>query len=594
MKSNKQINKYQVVFSLQKENYYELFRVKDNNNSKYFLKLINLAKLEDLQYESIGQNVLEINILENVSHANIMSQVDSGYCVVDGQRYAFSVSDFVSGETLINKLTREKICTVYEVKNIIIGILNGLKYLHSLKEPIIHNGISPKSIMLDLSKEIPIARLMNFGHARRLNSQNLKCYMGGLSPFYMAPEMFKGLYSTITDLYAVGVLMYQMLFGILPWYIDLKNIPAKDRESAIISARKHPLPIPDLRVFELDDNLLNILSKALSQDVDERFQNAEDFLKALNGEILIKDGIYEKFNINPKNQKSDEKIDNPKKGNGFEDVAGMIELKQRFQEEVIDLIQRPEKYKKLRVKIPNGILLYGPPGCGKTFIAEKFAEELGCNYIYVHCSDVASPYIHGGQEKIAALFQQARDNAPTVLFLDELDAMITDRAKHHNVSESGEVNEFLSQLNNCGEDGVLVIGATNKPSMIDPAALRSGRLDIKIYVPAPSEEEREALFRLALKDISSTDIDYTKLANLTKGYVSKDICVLVNKAALLSAKEDKDSIDMATLLLALEKSSSELPSVSQMELEEHENIRLQFESKKTSRKPIGFRANKEE
>ena len=102
------------------------------------------------------------------------------------------------------------------------------------------------------------------------------------------------------------------------------------------------------------------------------------------------------------------------------------------------------------MSIPNGLLFYGPPGCGKTFFAERFAEEIGCNYMYVLCSDVASPYIHGGQEKIANLFEEARKNAPTILFLDEVEAMIMDRSKHNNVSEQGEVNEFLGQLNNCG------------------------------------------------------------------------------------------------------------------------------------------------
>lgn len=587
------INKYQVVFPLLKDNYYELLRVTDNNNNRYFLKLINLAKLGDLQYDSTLQNVLEIDIKQNISHPNIMTQVDSGFCVVDGQRYAFSVSDFISGEILSDKLKREKICSVYEAKNITSGILNALKYLHSLKEPIIHNGISPMSVMLDLSKEFPIAKLMNFGYARKLNEQNIKCYMEGLSPFYMAPEMFKGLYSTRTDLYAVGVLMYQMLFGFVPWNVDLKNIPVKDRESAIISARRHALPIPDLKIFELDDNLLNILSKSLSQDVDERFQSAEEFLKALNGESHIKDVFYEKFDVCSKKERSDEKVENIRKGNGFEDVAGMIELKQRLQEEVIDLIKHPEKYKKLRVKVPNGILLYGPPGCGKTFVAEKFAEELGCNYMYVHCSDVASPYIHGGQEKIAALFQQAKENAPTVLFLDEIDAMLTDRSRHTNVSESGEVNEFLSQLNNCGENGVVVVGATNKPTMIDPAALRSGRLDIKVYVPAPSEEEREQLLRLSMKDIAATDVDFRQLAVRTKGYVSKDICVLVNKAAMISARQDEETIKMATILNAIEKSKGELPSVSASELQKHEQIRNEFESKNNIRRPIGFNVPKE-
>ena len=282
------------------------------------------------------------------------------------------------------------------------------------------------------------------------------------------------------------------------------------------------------------------------------------------------------------------------KKHGFASVAGLHKLKQRLNEEVIDLIRNPEQYKKLRVQIPNGILLYGPPGCGKTFIAEKFAEELGSNYMYVQCSDVASPYIHGGQEKIAAIFKEAREKAPTVLFLDELDAMLARRDRQNNVSQAGEVNEFLTQLNNCAENRVIVIGATNNPQVLDPAALRSGRLDIKVYVPAPNEEERIALLKLELIGRAAVDINYAQLTKMTEGFVSKDVCALVNKAALISAKEGRESINMNAMKEALERSKGELPSVSASVLKQHEQIRDEFEHRKApSRRQIGFNTGDE-
>ena len=428
---------------------------------------------------------------------------------------------------------------------------------------------------------------MDFDHARKLNKENLKCYMNGLSPFYLAPEMFKGLYSTRTDLYAVGALMYHMIYGMQPWEVDLKDVPVKEREQVILAARQRPLPIPDVKVFEMDEQLINVIAKALMQDVDKRFQNADEFLKALGGESSIVCSNFEKFDVTPAKTKESEAIKPEKKGNGFADVAGMDELKRRLNEEVIDIIKKPEKYKRLRVKIPNGILLYGPPGCGKTYIAEKFAEEVGCNYMYVHCSDVASPYIHGGQEKIAALFEKARENAPTVLFLDELDAMLADRSRHNNVSEYGEVNEFLTQLNNCADNHVFVIGATNNPKGIDSAALRSGRLDIKVYVPAPDESERIALFKLYLKDIVADDVDYDLLAQKTVGYVSKDVCSLINNAARETAKADLEFISMQTLLDTIEKYKNQFPSVSKDVLKLHERLRAEFENH-IDRKPIGF------
>lgn len=581
------IEQYKVVFLLRKGAYYDVYRVVDAKDGKYFLKLINLAKLDKLQLNPATGKICEIEIKREMSHPNIMRQVDSGETIIDGQRYAYSVSDFIPGELLSENISRKGGCSIYDMKHIITGILNALKYLHSQKEPIIFNGISPNNIMLNLSAGSPISLLMDFDRARKLNKENLKCYMNGLSPFYLAPEMFKGLYSTRTDLYSVGALMYHMVYGMQPWEVDLKDVPVKDREQIILSARKRPLPIPDIKVFEMDEQLINVIAKSLMQDVDKRFQNADEFLKALGGESSIVCSNFEKIDMSPAKTKPSEATMQKKKGNGFADVAGMDELKKRLNEEVIDIIKNPEKYKRLRVKIPNGILLYGPPGCGKTYIAEKFAEEVGCNYMYVHCSDVASPYIHGGQEKIAALFDKAREDAPTVLFLDELDAMLADRSKHNNVSEYGEVNEFLTQLNNCADNHVFVIGATNNPKGIDSAALRSGRLDIKVYVPAPDESERIALFKLYLKDIVADDVDYELLAQKTDGYVSKDVCSLVNNAARETARADQEFISMETLLDTIERYKNQFPSVSKDVLKQHERLREEFENH-IDRKPVGF------
>lgn len=581
------IEQYKVVFLLRKGSYYDVYRVVDNKDGKYFLKLINLAKLDELQFNPATDQICEIEMKREISHPNIMRQIDSGEAIIDGQRYAYSVSDFIPGELLSENISRKGGCSIYDMKHIVTGLLNALKYLHSQKVPIIFNGISPNRIMLNLSSGTPIPLLMDFDHARKLNKVNLKCYMKGLSPFYLAPEMFKGLYSTRTDLYAVGALMYHIVYGMQPWEVDLNDVPVKDREQFVLSARQRPLPIPDIKVFEMDDQLINVIAKALMQDVDKRFQNADEFLKALGGENSIVCSNFEKIDMSPAKTKPSEATTQEKKGNGFADVAGMDELKKRLNEEVIDIIKNPEKYKRLRVKIPNGILLYGPPGCGKTYIAEKFAEEVGCNYMYVHCSDVASPYIHGGQEKIAALFEKANENAPTVLFLDELDAMLADRSRHNNVSEYGEVNEFLTQLNNCADNHVFVIGATNNPKGIDSAALRSGRLDIKVYVPAPDESERIDLFKLYLKDIVEDDVDYDLLAQKTDGYVSKDVCSLINNAARETARANLELISMQTLLDTIEKYKNQFPSVSTDVLKQHERLREEFENH-IDRKPIGF------
>ena len=288
MSQVKDIEKYHVVFPLWEGPYFEIFRVEDSQKNKFFLKLINIAKLKELQFANAEEyRISEIEIMRGLSHANIMRLVDDGETIVNGQRYSYWVSNFVAGELLADNNSRKGITTVYDMKVIVTGILNALKYLHSLPDPVIYNGISPKGIILNLSSGSPVPMLSDFGHAQILNKENRKCFIDGLSPFYLAPEMFKGLFSTRTDLYSVGALMYHLVYGIQPWQIDLKKIPEKERIQAVLSARKAPLPIPNIRTLEVNDELLSIMAKALSQAVDERFQNADEFLKALSGETHI-------------------------------------------------------------------------------------------------------------------------------------------------------------------------------------------------------------------------------------------------------------------------------------------------------------------
>ena len=167
--------------------------------------------------------------------------------------------------------------------------------------------------------------------------------------------------------------------------------------------------------------------------------------------------------------------------------------------------------------------------------------------------------------------------------------MIKDRSKHTNVSEAGEVNEFLAQLNNCGQDGVIVIGATNKPNEIDEAALRAGRLELKYYIPQPDVETRKSLFRLNLKN-RKTDfgINYDRLAELTENYVSADIRLIVDTAARLVFRRREEKITMAILEEAISQTK---PSLTPEMIKRHEAIRDRFEGNEPvvpERKRIGF------
>ena len=580
------IDSYKVVFPIKDAAYAETYRVKDASGKNYFLKLFNYAKLHRTQFDEHG-NVLELEISKLLKHPNLTAYQDSGEILQNGQKMAYIVYDFISGETVVQKVARDQRCSVYDAKQIIFGVLNGLKYLHNLPTPVIHNELTIENVMLDMSKGTPVPKIIDFGYARFLNQGNKSYQREGLNPFYMAPESFNGVFTAQTDLYSVGVMLYHIIFGIPPHFLDISSYKANyaEVEEAILAERNKPLKVPNTGKKEIDDNIINVIAKAIATNVDDRFQSADEFIKALNGEIKVIPAAKK-----ASGSKSVEEQDAKKKvGNGFADVAGMSDLKAQLQSDVIDLLQNPEQAKSLGLYIPNGLLLYGPPGCGKTYFAEKFAEEIGCNYQYVKCSDIASPYIHGGQEKIAAIFDDARKNAPTILFFDEIDAMIKDRSKHTNVSEAGEVNEFLAQLNNCGQDGVIVIGATNKPNEIDEAALRAGRLELKYYIPQPDYDTRKALFRINLKK-RKTDfgIDYDKLAELTENYISADIRLVVDTAARMVFRRREDKITMAILQEAI---ATTRPSITIDMIKKHEAIRDAFEGKKpveTERKKIGF------
>lgn len=236
---------------------------------------------------------------------------------------------------------------------------------------------------------------------------------------------------------------------------------------------------------------------------------------------------------------------------GFESVAGMKSLKQQLIADVINPLKHPEKFKKFNVSIPNGIILYGPPGCGKTFIVRKLAEELGYNFFEVKHSDLATPYIHGSVNNIGKAFEIAKQNAPAVLFFDEISALVPDRKNLHESSshKEEEVSEFLMQLNDASENKILVVGATNYIERIDPAVLRNGRFDKKIYVSPPDFEARKALFKIGLNTRPhDKNIDFDHLAKITEGLTCADIIEgIIEPSARNAANLNKDLIEQDLL-----------------------------------------------
>lgn len=570
----------------------ETYRVKGSDGKMYFLKLFNYIKLHHSAFDR-DNNLLEIEFIKKIDHKNVVSFKDSGELIYEGKKFGYLILNFIAGETLAEKITREPFSNYYDIQQVILDVLNGLSYLHQLPEPIIHNEITPQNIMLDLSSDIPKAIIIDFGFARSFHQSTKVFNKVGLNLNYVASECFNGLYSPQSDIFSFGAVMYQLLFGLPPWFMDVSKFQA-DRTNAeenILQERSKPLSFPKIsKDFVGYDETVNlILKKALSQDTENRFQSADEFIQALNGEIEVED--IDKVHKVKSDDKPNKKIQSKKsKGRGFDAIAGMKELKEQLQLDVIDALNSPEEYAKYGVTIPNGMLLYGPPGCGKTFFAKHFAEEVGFNFMLATPSTLKSRYINATQENIAQMFAEAEKNAPTIIFIDEINELLPNRDSDAHEMAKSAVNEMLAQMDRTGEKGIFIIGATNYPDMIDPAMLRAGRLDKKFYLPPPDFDARKLMFEMYLKNRPlDFGMDYSQLSKLTENYVSSDIEYLADEASRLALKT-KSRISMK-ILEEIIKSTK--PSVTLQELKKYEIIRTkmvgEIVEQKNERPRIGFK-----
>lgn len=580
-------NRYTVVFPHKEGTYAETYRVRDTSGKLRFLKLIYYSKLQYSQFDKDG-SIIEVEVAKLLNHPNVCKYMDSGKLIANGQQLAYIVTEFVSGETLDKKINRDGDLSVYEIKQVVKALLSALQYLHTQSTPIIHNEVTIQNLMLDLSGTLENLKLIDFGYARFLNQEPAKPNLKQLNPFYMAPERLNGVGCVQSDLFSVGVVLYQLVYDELPWFFDTSRMSDQQIVEKLESVREHMLRMPEIDLFEYDEQLKNIISKALSTEVEERFQSAGEFIKALDGEIQVeKPAPKQKVKDGEKKEASiPRKV---AKGEGFAAISGMDELKELLQREVIDVITNPEEYARYGLTIPNGMLLYGPPGCGKTFFAKHFAEEVGFNYMEVKPSTLKSKWVNATQENIGKMFAEAEENAPTVIFIDEMNELVPNR-DNGNVHEMtlGAVNEMLAQMDRTGEKGIFIIGATNYPNMIDPAILRAGRLDKKYYLAPPDKKARELMLKMYLeKRPYDFGIDYEHLADLTKNYVSADLKLIVDDASR-KALVNKSKI---TQRILEEVIASTKPSLSEKELQKYERIKAEMNGEKieTNKRPkIGF------
>jgi SpoVK/Ycf46/Vps4 family AAA+-type ATPase len=216
----------------------------------------------------------------------------------------------------------------------------------------------------------------------------------------------------------------------------------------------------------------------------------------------------------------------------FADVGGMEPVKEEVRMKIILPLQQPDLFRAYGKKIGGGILLYGPPGCGKTFLARATAGEVKAGFLAVGISDVLDMWIGQSEKNLHAIFEQARSHRPCVLFFDEVDALGANRTDMLKSGGRQIINQFLSELDGvaASNEGVLILAATNAPWHLDPAFRRPGRFDRILFVPPPDAPARAAIFRLVLKGKPVAEIDFDGLAKKTDGFSGADIKAVVDMA----------------------------------------------------------------
>ena len=232
----------------------------------------------------------------------------------------------------------------------------------------------------------------------------------------------------------------------------------------------------------------------------------------------------------------------------FDDVAGLKEEKEEVAE-IIDFLKNPKKFQKMGARIPKGVLLVGPPGTGKTLLAKAVAGEANCPFYFISGSDFVELFVGVGASRVRDMFKQAKQSAPCLIFIDEIDAVGRERGTGlgggHDEREQ-TLNQLLTEMDGFGaNEGIIIMAATNRPDVLDPALLRPGRFDRQITVSLPDSNERKAILEVHAKDkILGKDINLEAVSKRTPGFSGADLENLLNEAALLTVRRNKDAISM--------------------------------------------------
>ena len=548
-KKGEKIGKYVIHSFIKKGIVAESYTVLGPDDMMYFMKVYVFRSIPREQLFE-GKEVYEIQLCKELNtdeNQNVVRYVDNGEVKKGNVVYHYLVTEFYRGMLLFDAVRQEGPFDLEDAVQITLCVLTGLSFIHS--RALIHNDIRPSNIMLqELDDGMLMPTIIDLGHISYMVKGRPTFADEDLMPYFRAPETFHAVYTVKSDIFSTGALLYFLLFGKSPWEdMDLRTLDGDKQKiaDAVKKARKQDLVLETDEV-KLPDYVKAILLKALAKKPNDRFASAAEFAQALFEQVmpeLAKRMDEETPDANPQTEQNQGNVVpitfKKGSGSGFDNVTGRDELKEQLRKEVLFALHNPEKAKLYRLPAINGVLLYGPPGCGKSLVLESFAEELGFNYSMIKAAEFGNIYQDGVLDNLQRLFDAAEIKAPFVLCFDELEFLAPNpNGEGEEGAITPQISALFGMLNECAKKGILVVATTNRPDLIDQAIMRVGCFDRVFFVPQPDFEARKDIFREHLKDRPCEELDFDELAKMSDDFNAGDITEAVNEAAMTAAYND--------------------------------------------------------
>ncbi len=545
-KKGEKIDKYVINSFVKKGAVAESYTVLGSDDMMYFMKVYDFGKIPHEQLFQ-GKEVYEIQLCKELNtdeNQNVVRYVDNGEVKKSNTVYHYLVTEFYRGTLLLDAVRTDGRFDLEDAVQITLCVLSGLSFIHS--RALIHNDIRPSNIMLqELEDGMLMPTIIDLGHISYMVKGRPTFADEDLMPYFRAPETFRSVYTVKSDIFSTGALLYFLIFGKSPWEgMDLRVFEGDKQKiaDALKKARKQDLVL-ETEDVQLPDYMKAILLKALAKKPDDRFASAADFAQALFEQVMPELAKrMEEEEAKPQAETHDNSgptITFKKgSGNGFDNVTGRDELKEQLRKEVLFALQNPEKAKLYKLPVINGVLLYGPPGCGKSLVLNSFAEELGFNYTIIHGPEMGHIYQEGVLDNLQRMFDAAEIKAPFVICIDELEFLAPNPNGEGEENVTPQISALYGMMNDCSKKGILVVATTNRPDLIDQSIMRIGCFDRVFFVPQPDFEARKDIFMDHLKDRPCEELDFDELAKMSDDFNAGDITEAVNEAAMTAAYND--------------------------------------------------------